>query len=115
MIGVLAHRHRYPPAGRWPRRLGLALLLALLLGWQAAALRHALAHLGDTHPDGPALPAHAACVLCVAYSGADGALATSPLVVGALPGADALAITPPLPVDLPLPSLPYQVRAPPLA
>ena len=115
MIGVLAHRHRHPRTGLWPRRLWLSLLLTLLLGWQAAAMRHALSHLGDADPDGPALPAHAVCVLCVAYAGADGALAALPLLVGVLPGAGAVAITLPQPIDLPASSLPYQVRAPPLA
>ena len=88
MIGVLAHRHRYSRTGLWPRRLWLAALLTLLLGWQAAAMRHALAHLGDADPDGPALPAHAVCVLCVAYAGADGALAAPPLVVDVVMDAD---------------------------
>ena len=115
MIGVLAHRHRYSRTGLWPRRLWLAALLTLLLGWQAAAMRHALAHLGDADPDGPALPAHAVCVLCVAYAGADGALAASPLVVDVVMDADAVAIARPVSTDLPAPSLPYQVRAPPLA
>lgn len=115
MIGVLAHRHRYRRTGLWPRRLWLAALLTLLLGWQAAAMRHALAHVGDADPDGPALPAHAVCVLCVAYAGADGALAASPLVVGVVMTVDAVAVALPLPIDLPAPSLPYQVRAPPLA
>ena len=115
MIGVLAHRHRYRRTGLWPRRLWLAALLTLLLGWQAAAIRHALAHLGDADPDGPALPAHAVCVLCVAYAGADSALATAPLVVGVVMNVDAVAIALPLPTELPAPSLPYQVRAPPPA
>ena len=115
MIGVLAHWHRHPRTGLWARRVWLAALLTLLLGWQAAAMRHALAHLGDADPDGPALPAHAVCVLCVAYAGADGALAASPLVVGVVVTADAVVVALPLPIDLPAPSLPYQVRAPPVA
>jgi hypothetical protein len=115
MIGVFAHWHRHPRTGLLARRVWLAALLTLLLGWQAAALRHALAHLGDADPDGPALPAHAVCVLCVAYAGADGALAVTPLMVGVVMDAAAIAIARLLPIDLPAPSLPYQVRAPPLA
>ncbi|MDD3649927.1 hypothetical protein [Immundisolibacter sp.] len=93
----------------------MSLLLALLLGWQATAMRHALAHLFDASTDGPALPTHAVCVMCVAFAGADGAVAPSAPVVCVAIDADVVAGVQPIAIDVPVSSLPYQVRAPPLA
>ncbi len=93
----------------------LPLLLAVLLVvLQTGAMLHALGHVSDAgRSDSPALPQHAACALCVAYAGSDGALASAPpsivfLLVLAL---GPLAHRPRI-VLAPL-ALPYQVRAPP--
>lgn len=114
-VGDSALTQCHPRRGLWARRLWLSLLLALLLGWQAAAMRHALAHLVDADSDDPALPPHAVCVLCVAYAGADGALAASAPVVCVVRDADVVAGMQPVAIDIPALLLPYQVRAPPPA
>lgn len=93
----------------------LPLLLAVLLVvLQAGAMLHALDHVSDAgRSDSPALPQHAACVLCVAYAGSDGALATAPLAVVFL-AVFALAPAARRPnIARSTLALPYQVRAPP--
>lgn len=96
-----------------PRILPL-LLAVLLVVFQTGAMLHALDHVSDAgRSDSPALPHHAACVLCVAYAGSDGALASAPLsmvfllVLALGPRAHRARIVQPFLV------LPYQIRAPP--
>ena len=89
----------------------LALLLVLL---QTGAVLHALGHLADDERTGsPAVPQHALCTLCAAYTGHDGALATTPPSVVALGMVAPAQVALRSHVYLPPLTLPYQVRAPP--
>ncbi|WP_440940564.1 hypothetical protein [Immundisolibacter sp.] len=115
MTRVFVHTYHHADTGHWNRRLGLLLILALLLGGQTAAMRHALGHLVDACPNRPALPTHTVCVLCVGYAVADCALAASPPVAWVATEADAINMPRSVPTDVPVPLLPYQVRAPPPA
>ena len=92
------------------------MLAALLVAWQTLGLLHAIGHLSDGGPDSPSLPQHGAvCALCLAHAGGDGAL---PAKAPSLPSRIAtatIASSRGAPFFCAQPTLPYQVRAPPLA
>ncbi len=115
MNASVSHLRPLTGTGRRVRLLGLSVLLMLLIGWQAAAMRHALAHVLYADGDEPALPPHSPCVLCVAYAGADGALPSpAPTVCLAAGGVGTPALLARVAVAARI-FLPYQVRAPPSA